>query len=150
MLQGEINLHSACFYFNINLWVYMVTGALVWVSCLYSVGVYHRHAMGDGCQLNVLLFKKRVFDIVVSLVALVGTAIITIPVAIAIKMADGGPIFYTQTRVDRRGKPFKMIKFRFQPERGEARGSGRQLRAELVHAGRHRVALLDGWSCVDP
>ena len=48
----------------------------------------------------------------VSLVALVGTAIITIPVAIAIKVTDRGPIFYTQTRVGRRGKPFKMIKFR--------------------------------------
>lgn len=58
------------------------------------------------------MFKKRVFDIVVSLVALVGTAIITIPVAIAIKVTDGGPIFYTQTRVGRRGKLFKMIKFR--------------------------------------
>lgn len=44
--------------------------------------------------------------------ALVGTAIITIPVAIAIKVTDRGPIFYTQTRVGRRGKPFKMIKFR--------------------------------------
>ena len=59
-----------------------------------------------------VMFKKRVFDIVVSLVALVGTAIITIPVAIAIKVTDRGPIFYTQTRVGRRGKPFKMIKFR--------------------------------------
>ena len=58
------------------------------------------------------MFKKRVFDIVVSLVALVGTAIITIPVAIAIKVTDRGPIFYTQTRVGRRGKPFKIIKFR--------------------------------------
>ena len=58
------------------------------------------------------MFKKRVFDIVVSRVALVGTAIITIPVAIAIKVTDRGPIFYTQTRVGRRGKPFKMIKFR--------------------------------------
>lgn len=58
------------------------------------------------------MFKKRVFDIVVSLVALVGTAIITIPVAIAIKVTDRGPIFYTQTRVGRRGKPFRMIKFR--------------------------------------
>ena len=32
--------------------------------------------------------------------------------AIAIKVTDRGPIFYTQTRVGRRGKPFKMIKFR--------------------------------------
>lgn len=58
------------------------------------------------------LLQKRFFDIVVSLLALVGTAIITIPVAIAIKLTDGGPVFYTQTRVGRRGKPFKMIKFR--------------------------------------
>lgn len=33
-------------------------------------------------------------------------------IAIAIKLTDGGPIFYTQTRVGRRDKPFKMIKFR--------------------------------------
>ena len=56
--------------------------------------------------------KKRVFDVVVSLFAVIVTAIITVPVAIAIKLTDGGPIFYTQTRVGRRGKPFKMIKFR--------------------------------------
>ena len=59
-----------------------------------------------------VMLQKRVFDVVVSLLALVGTAIITVPVAIAIKVTDGGPIFYTQTRVGRRGKPFKMIKFR--------------------------------------
>ncbi|WP_328227634.1 sugar transferase [Bifidobacterium boum] len=40
------------------------------------------------------------------------TAIVTVPIAIAIKLTDGGPIFYTQTRVGRRDKPFKMIKFR--------------------------------------
>lgn len=33
-------------------------------------------------------------------------------IAIAIKLTDGGPIFYTQIRVGRRDKPFKMIKFR--------------------------------------
>ncbi len=58
------------------------------------------------------MFKKRVFDIVVSLLALLVSAIITVPVAVAIKLTDGGPIFYTQTRVGRRGKTFKMIKFR--------------------------------------
>ena len=49
--------------------------------------------------------KKRVFDVLFSLFAVIVTAI-------AIKLTDGGPIFYTQTRVGRRGKPFKMIKFR--------------------------------------
>ena len=56
--------------------------------------------------------KKRAFDIVVSLIALLVSAIVSVPVAIAIKLTDGGPIFYMQTRVGRRGKTFKMIKFR--------------------------------------
>lgn len=56
--------------------------------------------------------KKRAFDIVVSLIVLLVSAIVRVPVAIAIKLTDGGPIFYTQTRVNRRGKTFKMIKFR--------------------------------------
>jgi exopolysaccharide biosynthesis polyprenyl glycosylphosphotransferase len=56
--------------------------------------------------------KKRAFDIVMSLIALLVSAIVSVPVAIAIKLTDGGPIFYMQTRVGRRGKTFKMIKFR--------------------------------------
>ena len=35
--------------------------------------------------------------------------IVTVPIAIAIKLTDGGPIFYTQTRVGRRDKPFKSM-----------------------------------------
>lgn len=58
------------------------------------------------------MLQKRVFDIVVSALALVVIAIVTIPVAVAIKVTDGGPIFYRQTRVGRRGKLFKMVKFR--------------------------------------
>ena len=57
-------------------------------------------------------FFKRVFDLVVSGLAILCSAIVTVPVAIAIKTTDGGPIFYTQTRIGLRGKPFKMIKFR--------------------------------------
>lgn len=55
---------------------------------------------------------KRAFDIVVSSLAIVLSSIVTIPVAIAIKATDGGPVFYTQTRIGLRGRPFRMIKFR--------------------------------------
>ena len=48
--------------------------------------------------------KKRAFDIVVSLIALLVSAIVSVPVAIAIKLTDGGPIFYMQTRVGRRDR----------------------------------------------
>nr|WP_125968608.1 sugar transferase [Bifidobacterium samirii] len=57
-------------------------------------------------------FAKRVFDLVVSALAIVCSLIVTLPVAIAIKLTDGGPVFYTQTRIGRRGRPFQMIKFR--------------------------------------
>lgn len=33
-------------------------------------------------------------------------------VAIAIKLDDGGPVFFSQTRIGLHGKPFKMYKFR--------------------------------------
>ena len=55
---------------------------------------------------------KRVFDLVISTLAIICSLIITIPVAIAIKLTDGGPVFYRQTRIGLRGKTFKMIKFR--------------------------------------
>ncbi|KFI54664.1 exopolysaccharide biosynthesis polyprenyl glycosylphosphotransferase [Bifidobacterium callitrichos DSM 23973] len=55
---------------------------------------------------------KRLFDLVVSSLAIVLSLIITLPVAIAIKLTDGGPVFYTQKRIGLRGKPFRMIKFR--------------------------------------
>lgn len=58
------------------------------------------------------LIAKRIFDLIVSSLAIVVSLLITLPVAIAIKLTDGGPVFYTQTRVGLRGKPFKMIKFR--------------------------------------
>lgn len=55
---------------------------------------------------------KRLFDLAVSSLAIACSLIITLPVAIAIKLTDGGPVFYTQTRIGRGGRPFEMIKFR--------------------------------------
>lgn len=55
---------------------------------------------------------KRLFDLVISSLAIICSLIITIPVAIAIKVTDGGPVFYKQTRMGLRGKPFQMYKFR--------------------------------------
>ena len=60
----------------------------------------------------VMKFGKRVFDIVVSTGAIIISSIVTIPVAVAIKMTDGGPVFYRQTRIGVNGKPFQMVKFR--------------------------------------
>lgn len=55
---------------------------------------------------------KRFFDIVISLVGLVVTLPLTVLCAIAIKIDDGGPIFYSQNRITKDGKIFNILKFR--------------------------------------
>ena len=58
------------------------------------------------------LFAKRVFDIVLSLVALIITSPILLITALAIKIEDGGPVFFRQDRVTIGGKVFSILKFR--------------------------------------
>lgn len=58
------------------------------------------------------LFFKRLYDIVLSLVALVLFAPIMAAVAAAIKFTDGGDIFYRQARLTKDGKVFQVLKFR--------------------------------------
>ncbi|MFN8443671.1 MAG: sugar transferase [Caldilineaceae bacterium] len=55
---------------------------------------------------------KRLFDVVASSLGLILTLPLTIGAAIAIKLEDGGPIFYNAERVGENGKLFRMVKFR--------------------------------------
>ena len=58
-----------------------------------------------------LLFK-RLFDIAVSAVALVALLPVMLITAAAIKLTDGGPVFYKQKRLTKNGKEFHVLKFR--------------------------------------
>ena len=55
---------------------------------------------------------KRGFDILASGVALVLLSPLFGVLTVKIKKEDGGPAFYSQTRIGKNGKPFKMWKFR--------------------------------------
>lgn len=55
---------------------------------------------------------KRIFDILASGVALILLSPLFIYLAIKIHREDGGPAFYSQERIGKDGKPFKMWKFR--------------------------------------
>ena len=55
---------------------------------------------------------KRTFDIVLSLFALIILSPVMIGTAIAIKIEDGGPIFYKQERCTKDLKKFMILKFR--------------------------------------
>lgn len=57
-------------------------------------------------------FVKRLFDLLVSIVLLPIFAIVWVFVAIAIKLEDGGPIFYYDHRIAKDSKEFVMLKFR--------------------------------------
>lgn len=58
------------------------------------------------------LVVKRVIDIIACLIALPFVLIILIPVAIAIKLEDRGPIFYRSGRLGVGFSEFGMLKFR--------------------------------------
>ncbi len=60
-----------------------------------------------------LAFFKRIFEIIVSIVGLI--LLVPLTIIVAIKNAvnkDFGPIFYTQERIGKDGKIFKMYKYR--------------------------------------
>ncbi len=55
---------------------------------------------------------KRTIDLVCAVLLFVIASPIMLVTAIAIKLYDGGPVLYAQTRVTRDEKPFRILKFR--------------------------------------
>lgn len=55
---------------------------------------------------------KRLIDVAGALVGLAITAVIFVPVAIAIQLDNPGPIFFSQVRCGTKGRPFRIFKFR--------------------------------------
>ena len=55
---------------------------------------------------------KRAMDLLICMVAMVVAAPIMLVVALAIKLEDGGPVFFRQDRVTLGGKVFSILKFR--------------------------------------
>ncbi|WP_029232807.1 sugar transferase [Butyrivibrio sp. VCB2006] len=58
------------------------------------------------------LFIKRIVDIIGGLVGLLLTGIITLFLAPAIKLDSPGPVFFSQVRIGKNGRRFKIYKFR--------------------------------------
>jgi lipopolysaccharide/colanic/teichoic acid biosynthesis glycosyltransferase len=55
---------------------------------------------------------KRVFDIAVSLAALILLVPVLAVIALLVKLSSPGPVFYRQRRVSRGGRLFQLFKFR--------------------------------------
>lgn len=54
----------------------------------------------------------RLFDLFWSVLGLAALSPLLVIVALAVKLEDGGPVFYRQVRIGRNGRPFKIFKFR--------------------------------------
>lgn len=68
------------------------------------------------------LFAKRVFDILFSLVVLLCLSPLFLITSIVILLEDGGPVFFSQSRMGKDGKPFLIYKFR-----SMSKGADRQM-----------------------
>ena len=71
------------------------------------------------------LFLKRLADIVFAGAATIILSPIMLITAIAIKAYDGGPVFYSQTRLTKNGREFGVLKFRSMKVNAEKDGVAR-------------------------
>lgn len=69
-----------------------------------------------------LLYRsvKRAADIMISLIGLMVLSVVFAITALAIVLEDGGPVFYTQKRIGKHEKEFKIYKFRSMSKNAEA------------------------------
>ncbi|MGE0027969.1 MAG: sugar transferase [Thermoleophilia bacterium] len=80
---------------------------------------------------------KRALDIAVSATMLALTAPVMAAVAVAIRLDDGGPALFRQTRIGRGGRPFEIVKFRTMTQ-----GAERQQADELIAEGPEAIASI--------
>jgi exopolysaccharide biosynthesis polyprenyl glycosylphosphotransferase len=90
-------------------------------------------SLSSAPESELLLFLKRVFDVVLAACSLVFLAPLMGTVAAAIRITSPGPILFKQTRCGIGGRRFTLYKFRSMINNAE------QLRAEL-----HQLNDLDG------
>ncbi len=84
---------------------------------------------------DVRLLVKRLFDIVVSLVAMIVFAPFVAIIVLLIKLTSSGPAVYSQERCGLNGRKFTMYKFRSMIENAD------ELKARYEHMSRRTVAF---------
>lgn len=63
-------------------------------------------------RLKGYLFAKRVFDIIASVIGIIGTSPFWLIAVIGIELSDPGPVFYVARRIGKDNREFPMYKFR--------------------------------------
>lgn len=106
MVQRFEEMGLTCHY-NVDLFSHSNPNTYVQQMAGYSVISFALKTMDSR-----RLLLKRLIDILGSLVGLALTAVITPFVALAIKADSPGPVFFSQVRIGKNGRRFKIWKFR--------------------------------------
>ncbi|MGL5549760.1 MAG: sugar transferase [Culicoidibacterales bacterium] len=80
--------------------------------------------------MNINNFFKRIFDLLVSLIALILLSPLLIIVAISIKVTSKGPVLFKQMRLGRNGEEFAILKYRTMVVNAEKIGDGIKINSE--------------------
>ena len=109
-------------------------------ECLSEAGGVHRYRGSRELGRRLIFwhadrlgsrFFKRVLDLLAGFFGLGILVPLSVLVFVAVKLEDGGPVFFRQTRVGKKGKRFTLWKFRSMKENAEA------LKSELLSLNRH-------------
>jgi exopolysaccharide biosynthesis polyprenyl glycosylphosphotransferase len=93
---------------------------------------------------------KRGFDLLGALLGLLAVSPLLLVIALAVKLEDGGPVFFAQQRVGRHGQRFRMLKFRTMVPGADAMKDGLRERNEAQEglfkiAGDPRITRVGRW-----
>lgn len=80
---------------------------------------------------------KRCIDIAGALIGLIITAVLLVPIAIAIQLDSPGPVFYSQIRCGYQGRQFRIWKFRSMVMNAE------QLKRQILNQARGHIFKND-------
>lgn len=87
--------------------------------------ITHGWLVSELNQTNRTAYRlgKRLMDLTLSILGLMATALLFPVIALLIKLDSPGPIFYSQIRAGRHGRPFKIYKFRSMVHNAERTGA---------------------------
>jgi exopolysaccharide biosynthesis polyprenyl glycosylphosphotransferase len=106
--------------------MYDILSGSVKMNSIYGVPLIRvNHEIMPDWQFSV----KRIMDVVVSLIALSILLPFLILIALIILITSKGPVIYTQERIGKFGKPFRILKFRTMVH--DAESNGPQLSSSL-------------------
>lgn len=104
-------------------------------------------ALPEDAAMPAVFFRqlplwKDVLDVLISLIALILLSPLFLLIAVYIKIADPGPVFFRQERIGFRGKKFECWKFRTMKVDNDAAGHEEHLKS-LIKGGDQAMIKLD-------